>query len=59
MQSHIKGFAHALKLSEHYVLKLIEKVGELSESVRKDKCGLPSREELKGKVQSVMLTNQK
>ncbi|HBC3436561.1 TPA: nucleotide pyrophosphohydrolase [Vibrio parahaemolyticus] len=50
LQSHIKEFDHAPDLPEHYFLKLIEEVGELSESIRNGKCGQPSLDELKGSV---------
>ena len=36
--------------SEHYFLKLIEEVGELSESIRKGKSGQPTLDELKGSI---------
>lgn len=50
LQSHIKSFDHAPEQSEHYFLKLIEEVGELSESIRKGQSGQPSLEELKGSI---------
>ncbi|WP_281960491.1 nucleotide pyrophosphohydrolase [Vibrio parahaemolyticus] len=37
LQSHIKEFDYAPEQSGHYFLKLIEEVGELSESIRNGK----------------------
>ena len=50
LQSYIKEFDYAPEQSEHYFLKLIEEVGELSESIRKGKSGQPTLDELKGSV---------
>tara|TARA_Y100001956_G_scaffold82100_1_gene101751 strand:- start:6745 stop:7029 length:285 start_codon:yes stop_codon:yes gene_type:complete len=50
LQNHIKQFDYAPDQSEHYFLKLIEEVGELSEAIRSGKSGQPSFEELKGSV---------
>ena len=50
LQSHIKEFDYAPEKSEHYFLKFIEEVGELSESIRKGKRGQPTLEELKGSI---------
>ncbi len=41
LQSHIKEFDYAPEQSGHYFLKLIEEVGELSESIRNGKSGQP------------------
>ena len=50
LQSHIKEFDHAPELPEHYFLKLVEEIGELSESIREGKSGQPCLEELKGSI---------
>lgn len=50
LQNHIKEFDYAPELPEHYFLKLIEEVGELSESIRDGKNGQPPLEELKGSI---------
>ena len=50
LQSHIKEFDYAPEQSEHYFLKLIEEVGELSESIRTGKRGQPTLDELKGSI---------
>ncbi|MBW3696873.1 nucleotide pyrophosphohydrolase [Vibrio sp. T187] len=50
LQNHIKEFDYAPELPEHYFLKLIEEVGELSESIRDGKSGQPPLEELKGSI---------
>ena len=50
LQSHIKAFDHAPELPEHYFLKLIEEVGELSESIRHGKGEQPNKEGLKGTI---------
>ena len=50
LQRHIKEFDYAPEQSEHYFLKLIEEVGELSESIRKAKSGQPTLDELKGSI---------
>ncbi|WP_459782383.1 MazG nucleotide pyrophosphohydrolase domain-containing protein, partial [Photobacterium sp. R1] len=50
LQSHIKTFDHAPEQSEHYFLKLIEEVGELSESIRQGTGGQPTLDDLKGSV---------
>ncbi|WP_203343873.1 MazG nucleotide pyrophosphohydrolase domain-containing protein [Vibrio diabolicus] len=50
LQSHIKEFDYAQEQSEHYFLKPIEEVGELSESIRKGKSGQPTLDELKGSI---------
>ena len=50
LQNHIKNFDHAPDQAEHYFLKLIEEVGELSESIRKGKTGQPEIGNLKGSV---------
>ncbi|MCE2596701.1 nucleotide pyrophosphohydrolase [Motilimonas cestriensis] len=50
LQAHIKAFDHAPEQSEHYFLKLIEEVGELSESIRNGKVGQPDLDNLKGSV---------
>jgi NTP pyrophosphatase (non-canonical NTP hydrolase) len=50
LQAHIKGFDHAPELPEHYFLKLIEEVGELSEAIRKGEPGQPVLQDLKGSV---------
>ncbi|KIE22706.1 nucleotide pyrophosphohydrolase [Vibrio sinaloensis] len=50
LQNHIKKFDYAPEQSEHYFLKLIEEVGELSEAIRSGTGGQPSFEELKGSV---------
>lgn len=42
LQSHIKMFDHAPELPDHYFLKLVEEMGELSESIRHGKRGQPS-----------------
>ncbi|WP_375151471.1 nucleotide pyrophosphohydrolase [Vibrio parahaemolyticus] len=47
LQSHIKEFDYAPEQSGHYFLKLIEEVGELSESIRNGKSGQPTLDELK------------
>ncbi|TOQ08883.1 nucleotide pyrophosphohydrolase, partial [Vibrio parahaemolyticus] len=46
LQRYIKEFDYAPEQSEHYFLKLIEEVGELSESIRKAKSGQPTLDEL-------------
>ncbi|WP_407515657.1 nucleoside triphosphate pyrophosphohydrolase family protein [Vibrio parahaemolyticus] len=46
LQSHIKEFDYAPEQSGHYFLKLIEEVGELSESIRNGKSGQPTLDEL-------------
>lgn len=48
LQSHIKEFDHAPEQPDHYFLKLIEEVGELSEAIRKGKTGQPTLDKLKG-----------
>ncbi len=52
LQSHIKEFDYAPEQSGHYFffLKLIEEVGELSESIRNGKSGQPTLDELKGSI---------
>ena len=50
LQSHIKEFDHAPELPEHYFLKLVEEIGELSESIRKGHSGQPSLDNLKGSI---------
>ncbi|AXN34746.1 MazG nucleotide pyrophosphohydrolase domain-containing protein [Vibrio coralliilyticus] len=50
LQSHIKMFDHAPELPDHYFLKLVEEMGELSESIRYGKRGQPSLEDLKGSI---------
>lgn len=50
LQTHIKEFDHAPEQPDHYFLKLIEEVGELSESIRQGKSSQPSLEELKGSI---------
>ncbi|WP_047043036.1 MazG nucleotide pyrophosphohydrolase domain-containing protein [Vibrio mexicanus] len=50
LQSHIKEFDYAPDLPEHYFLKLVEEVGELSESIRSGKGGQPDLEDLKGSI---------
>uniref|UniRef100_UPI0035C13332 MazG nucleotide pyrophosphohydrolase domain-containing protein n=1 Tax=Vibrio parahaemolyticus TaxID=670 RepID=UPI0035C13332 len=58
---HIKEFDYAPEQSGHYFfkinrrswrifLKLIEEVGELSESIRNGKSGQPTLDELKGSI---------
>jgi len=39
LQAHIKEFDHDPEQKHHYFLKLIEEVGELSESIRKGATG--------------------
>ncbi|MCC2524336.1 MazG nucleotide pyrophosphohydrolase domain-containing protein [Vibrio coralliilyticus] len=50
LQSHIKMFDHDPELPDHYFLKLVEEMGELSESIRHGKRGQPSLEDLKGSI---------
>lgn len=50
LQHHIKEFDHAPEMSEHYFLKLIEEIGELSESIRNGKRGQPDSTNLKGSI---------
>lgn len=50
LQSHIKKIDHAPELAGHYFLKLVEEMGELSESIRKEKSGQPCSEDLKGSI---------
>lgn len=50
LQKHIKEFDHAPDQPEHYFLKLIEEVGELSESIRGGRTGQPESSQLKGSV---------
>ncbi|MDK9736103.1 nucleotide pyrophosphohydrolase [Vibrio sp. D404a] len=50
LQNHIKAFDHAPELSDHYFLKLIEEVGEVSEAIRKGQSGQPPLDELKGSI---------
>ncbi|WP_375146372.1 nucleotide pyrophosphohydrolase [Vibrio parahaemolyticus] len=57
LQSHIKEFDYAPEQSGHYFffLKLIEEVGELSESIRNGKSGQPTLDELKGSIAEELL----
>ncbi|WP_375145028.1 nucleotide pyrophosphohydrolase [Vibrio parahaemolyticus] len=57
LQSHIKEFDYAPEQSGHYFLKLIEEVGELSESIRNGKSGQPTLDELKGLYYVCALAN--
>ena len=57
LQSHIKEFDYAPEQYEHYFLKLIEEVGELSESIRKGKSGQPTLDELKVQSQKSYMTS--
>ena len=50
LQSYIKTVDHNPELAHKYFLKLIEEVGELSESINKDKAGQPEISELKGSI---------
>ncbi|MFD2177565.1 MazG nucleotide pyrophosphohydrolase domain-containing protein [Veronia pacifica] len=50
LQKHIKSFDHAPQLADHYFLKLIEEVGELSEAIRKGNSGQPAANQLKGSI---------
>ena len=44
LQAHIKEFDHDPEQKHHYFLKLIEEVGELSESIRKNATGQPTED---------------
>ncbi|CAE6911223.1 MULTISPECIES: hypothetical protein [Vibrio] len=50
LQAHIKEFDHDPEQKQHYFLKLIEEVGELSESIRKDATGQPTEDTIKGTI---------
>ncbi|PIE47104.1 MAG: nucleotide pyrophosphohydrolase [Gammaproteobacteria bacterium] len=50
LQSYIKEFDHAPELPEHYFLKLVEEIGELSESIRNGSIGQASLDNLKGSI---------
>ncbi|CAH1574536.1 MazG nucleotide pyrophosphohydrolase domain-containing protein [Vibrio rotiferianus] len=50
LQAHIKEFDHDPEQKHHYFLKLIEEVGELSESIRKGATGQPTEDTIKGTI---------
>ncbi len=50
LQNHIKEFDHAPEQSMHYILKLMEEVGELSEAIRQGQSGQPTMENIKGSI---------
>ncbi|CAH1587816.1 MazG domain-containing protein [Vibrio owensii] len=50
LQAHIKEFDHDPEQKQHYFLKLIEEVGELSESIRNDATGQPTEDTIKGTI---------
>nr|WP_224727050.1 MazG nucleotide pyrophosphohydrolase domain-containing protein [Vibrio campbellii] len=45
-----KEFDHDPEQKHHYFLKLIEEVGELSESIRKGATGQPTEDTIKGTI---------